>query len=128
RTPFDAEHHLLRGTVDVGVEQADGVAERAQREREVGGDGRFADAPLARGDGDLVLHSGEDAALSGRRGGLLARADVERDMDVRDAGNGAHRVLRVARDLLADGGIFGLETDGEDDLSAFDAKVVNESE
>ena len=27
RTPFDAEHHLLRRSINVGIEQADGVAQ-----------------------------------------------------------------------------------------------------
>src|SRR5579863_3511639 len=46
------EHHRNRGTVDVGVEQSDLVAEAGQRDGEICGDGRFADAALAAGNRD----------------------------------------------------------------------------
>ena len=52
----------------VGVREADLEAEaRRQRDREVRGDRRLADAALARRDRDHVAHAREAEALGGRR-------------------------------------------------------------
>ena len=48
---FHAEHFRHGGSVDVGVEYSDAVSHIAQRNGEVGGDGRFADSAFARRDG-----------------------------------------------------------------------------
>jgi hypothetical protein len=42
----------LRGAVDVGIDQADADAQPLQGDRDIGRDGRFADAALAAADGD----------------------------------------------------------------------------
>ena len=52
RLAGDAQHARHGRAVDVGVEHADLEADGRQRQREIGGGGRFADAALARGDGD----------------------------------------------------------------------------
>ena len=65
-----AHHQLLGGPVDVGVEQAHGEAQPAQRQRQVGGHRGFADTALARRDGDLGAHPGKQVArclFRGRR-------------------------------------------------------------
>ena len=54
--------------VDVGVEQADALALRGQRAREVGGDGALADAALSAGDGDEVGDVGQAARGLGAGG------------------------------------------------------------
>ncbi len=129
--PIDAEHHLLRGAVDVGVEQTDRVAERAQREREVRGDRRLADASLSRGDGDAVLHIGKDARAGRHRaadGGSLFRTDLEVEANVRHAFERAHRGFGIASDLLADARVLGLEMDREGNRAAVDAHVADETE
>ena len=47
-----AEQGRLRGAVNVGVDQADLLAHPRQRDGEIGGDRRLADAALAAADGD----------------------------------------------------------------------------
>ena len=70
RVVVDAEHLGHREAVDVGVEQTDPVAGLGQRDGQVDGDGRLADAALARGDTD---DPGRRVGLEeGRRGALLA--------------------------------------------------------
>ena len=70
----EAEQARRRGAEHVGVEQADAPALLRHRDGEVGGDGRFADAALARGDRDDIAHAGHafgDARTSGGPGGGL---------------------------------------------------------
>src|SRR3984957_13075314 len=62
-----AEHDGDVGAVDVGVEQADFVAEFGEGEREINGDCGFADASFAAGDGDEIFYAGDGLA----RGELL---------------------------------------------------------
>ncbi len=60
----NAEHALLAGSVDIGIEQADAGTEGLQGEGEVDRGGRFADPALAGGDGDDVLdlvHGGPES-------------------------------------------------------------------
>ena len=57
-----AEHDGHVGAVDVGVEQADFVAEFREREREIDGDGGFADAAFAAGDRDEIFYAGDRLA------------------------------------------------------------------
>ena len=68
----DAQHLRLRRAVDVGVEHADAGALGRQRQRQVDRGGGLADAALAGGHGDDVLHAGDqlDAALHGVRDDL----------------------------------------------------------
>jgi hypothetical protein len=54
----DAQHHRLRRTVDVGVQDADRGSFGQQCEGEIDRRRRFADA-LAGGDGDDVLDAGD---------------------------------------------------------------------
>src|SRR5688572_11258696 len=66
----EAEHARLARTVDIGVEQADLRALGFQRQREIDGHGRLADAALSRRDGDQVVCAGQrlQAVLDGVRG------------------------------------------------------------
>jgi hypothetical protein len=52
----DAQHLRLRRAVDVGIQQADVGALGGQRQRQVHRGGGLADAALAGGHGDDVLH------------------------------------------------------------------------
>ena len=54
-----AEHDGDVGAVDVGVHEADFVAQLDEGESEVDGDGGFADAAFAAGDGDEILYAGD---------------------------------------------------------------------
>ena len=56
-----AEHDRHVGAVDVGVDQADAAAALRQRDRQVDGDGRLADAALAGADRDHVLDARRSA-------------------------------------------------------------------
>ena len=49
---IDAHHPRDVGPVDVRIHEADAVAGARERDGEIGGDGGFADAALAAGDGD----------------------------------------------------------------------------
>ena len=55
----EAEQTRRRGAEHVGVEQADAPALLRHGDGEIGGGGRFADAALARSDGDDVAHAGD---------------------------------------------------------------------
>ena len=79
---LDAEHARHRGAVDVGVEQAGADAVGREPERQVHRGGRLADAALAGGDGDDVLHARhvDTAAAAGCLG------TVRRAMTVRMRG------------------------------------------
>ena len=58
----------LRGAVNVGVDQADLLAQPRQRDGEIGGDGRLADAALAAADGDdRALEPSRRSSRSGCR-------------------------------------------------------------
>ena len=63
-----AQHARHRGAVDVGVEQPDREAVCGEAERQVDCGGRLADAALARGHGDDVLHARHVDAAAAARG------------------------------------------------------------
>jgi hypothetical protein len=52
RSFFGTHHEGNVGAVDIGIEETDLVAEAREGEREIDGDGGFADASLAGADGD----------------------------------------------------------------------------
>jgi len=52
-----AEHDGNVGAVDVSIKQADLVAEFGERQREIYGDGGFANAAFAAGYGQKILHA-----------------------------------------------------------------------
>ena len=62
-----AEHFGLRRSVNVGVEDAHAVTHVAQRERQIGRDGRFAHAALARCDGQHLADTAREGMLRCRR-------------------------------------------------------------
>jgi hypothetical protein len=57
--PREAQHARLARPVDVRVEQADLRALGGEREREIHGDGRLADAALAGSHGDQIIDAGQ---------------------------------------------------------------------
>jgi len=106
-------HARDRVAPDIGVEHTDALALAGQRCRQVGGQGRLADAALARADAD---HVGDlrERALGKRPGAaelllqgrlLLVAEDVEEDVDVGDAlqlrDRVGHGCLEVALDRTA---------------------------
>src|SRR5579859_5378135 len=58
-----AKHDGHVGAVDVGVHEADFVAELDEREGEVDGDGGLADAAFAAGDSDEIFYAGDRMAF-----------------------------------------------------------------
>ena len=60
-----AEHDGHVGAVDVGIDEADVVAELCERDGEIDGEGGFADAAFAGADGDDVLDAGEGLRAGG---------------------------------------------------------------
>ena len=62
-----AHHERDVGAVDVGVDEADALAELRERDGEVDGEGGFADAAFAGTDGDDGFDSGKGG---GRRRGM----------------------------------------------------------
>src|SRR4030095_6164056 len=96
---------------------------RLQREREIDGGGRFADAALSRRDRDDVLHAGDElhAPLHRVRHDLLADVDG-------DASSTPQRSARVL-DELADDFVLALrwiaELDLDADLAVVDAHALD---
>ena len=90
----DAEHERHARAVDVGIEEPDGRTERAEREREVGGDRGLADAALPARHGDDVGDAGDGlrTARTRRRGG--GRHDLD------GAGDAGHRRDRYPHGIL----------------------------
>jgi hypothetical protein len=112
RAPADVEHARDRVPPDVGVEDADLLALRRKRRRQVGGDRRLAHAALAGADahdvGDLRERAGRQLAAAElllEAGLLLVGEDVEGDVDtghaLEGADGGADGVLEVAADGAA---------------------------
>ncbi len=68
---IEAEEPRRRRAINVGVEEADAPPLRGEAERKIGGRRRFADAALARGDGDyetdLLQRRRQTATLRGAR-------------------------------------------------------------
>jgi hypothetical protein len=95
----DAEDLRNRVAVDIGVEHADPVTELRERDREIRGERRLADAALAARDGDhAAVHRQPDhrvalgraaAQLRRQRLPLLRRHHVEAERDAGDAGHAA---------------------------------------
>jgi hypothetical protein len=65
-----AHHERDVGAVDVGVDEADAMAELSERDGEVDGEGGFADAALAGSDGNDGFDSGKRGG--GRRGWVVS--------------------------------------------------------
>ena len=106
-----AEHARHGEAPDVGIEDADGVAHRRDRGRQVHGDARLADAALAArdgedagGGGDLGVGSvlaGVPAGLEHRLAALVGVHLAPLDAHVGDAGMTGDPGLDVALDLGA---------------------------
>jgi hypothetical protein len=122
-TAVHAQHHRLRGAVDVGIQNADAGAFRGQGQRQVDRRGRLADPALAGGDRDDVLHIRHEleAALHRVRQDLGGHVDA----DVADAGNLAQRIHDRGADAghLAPGRIA--EFDVERGAVAVDLDVLD---
>ena len=113
RPLLDAQHARDGEAVDVGVDDADLVALVAQREREVDGQRRLADAALAGGDGDdagarvdgdrLAASAARCRAVAaqhpGQLGALLGRHVREAHRDRAHAVQRADLAAHVALDL-----------------------------
>ena len=117
----DAEHHRLRGSIDIGIEHPDARSFRRERESQIHGCRRFSHPALAGGDRDDVLHPGNQLDPALHRVGN----DLARDTDV----HGAHAwdAAELACDEFADRIELGLggiaELDFERDAAAFQFDV-----
>ena len=110
----------MLGPGDVGVEQADGGARLGQRHGEVHADGALADAALAGGDGDDVLHAGHQLLRRARRGAADHGAPGDRDAGDADR---RKRGPDLGLDLVLEGAGRRRELDRERDVRAFDRDV-----
>ena len=140
---LDVEHARHRGAVDVGIEQAGADAVGGKAERQVHRGGRLADAALARGDGDDVLHARHvDAAAAA--GGLGRRSAVAVAMRVRrrrsrrcgalgghdgrrrqHARHGAHGLFAGLAQRLQGGAAGGVDIEGDGDMAAADGDAAH---
>src|SRR5213080_2472581 len=102
RLVLDAEHPGDARAVDVGVEEAGALAEARERQGEVGGDGRLADAALAAGDGEHAPDAGNRLRSPPRLGLRRLLADHRhRTGDARHGSDGCpHGRLDLPDDLL----------------------------
>jgi hypothetical protein len=125
-----ARQERERGTVDVGVEDADLGAAGEQGQGEVDRGRALADAALARGDGDDVAHAREARHLRARRlaAGGLARVRGHRDGDVVDAVEGQHPLAGRALELGLDRTGGRRQLDREGDARALDLQILDEPE
>src|SRR5437762_245559 len=78
-----AEHRRDARAVHVAIAQADARAVFVQRDGEVRGDRRFADAALSARDGDDVFDAGDRGRTHAR--GLRRRLDVDQHAHLADA-------------------------------------------
>ena len=123
----DTEHDRHVGPVDVAVDDADAAAQLRQRDRQVDGDGRLADAALAGADGDDVADAGDRraAALGQRRRPHHGR---HLDVDGRDAGDAANGGGGLFAELLLDRTGRRGELDRDADGAAVDGDALHEAE
>ena len=132
--PFRPEHLGLRGSVDIGVEDADAVAHVAERDGEIGRNGRFAYSALARSDGDDMGDAVRRGALLGGLCRLLRLALADEDRDAVAQGGvalpepGGYLVFDFEREGVAslseaecDGDFFGVGRYFFDDAAADDS-------
>ena len=121
RLAGDAEHGRLARAVDVGVEHADPRALGGERQRQVGRHRALADAALARGDGDDVLHVRHHLQAALHR----VRDDLHRHVGADVAGAGRlQRVDHRAADAVDLAGGRVAEFDVDADVAALDAHVA----
>ena len=106
-----------------------------ERERQVRGDRRLADAALARGDRDLepdVLQDAPaaEAAAGDPARGVAAEGDFtsSRIVTAWTPGQAAQLLGRVAPDLLGGRGRLGHDLEAEGDVAAADRQVLDEAE
>jgi len=105
-------HHLRdRRAVDVGVHDADRGSLSRQRRRQVGADGRLADAALAGRHRDDVLHAGQAGVV----GAVRAPAHLGGELHVHpgDPGEPAHRFFHPTNDDLLRRAGRGGQLDGD---------------
>ena len=97
-----AEHDRHVGSVDVAVDDADAAAALRERDGEVDGDGRLADAAFAGADRDDVLHAGQRLRARLRRRPPRARIALMLHVDARHAGHRHHGRARLIAHLILD--------------------------
>ena len=121
------EHDRHVRPVDVGVDDADLAAALREREREVHGDRRLADAALARADGDDVLHAGQRCRVPSEPTASRTRALIVTSTR-RDAGHLHHRRARLIAHLILDRTRRRRQLDRERDAAAVDLQILDEPE
>src|SRR5262249_27925078 len=121
------EHDRHVRAVDVAVDDADAAAAFRERDREVHGHRRLADAALAGADRDHVLHARQrDARSVGADG--LAHARGGRDVDRLHAGQLHDGGTRLIAHLILHGTRRRRELDREGDAAAVDLQLLDEPE
>jgi hypothetical protein len=137
RLAFEAEHARDRGAVDVGVEQADALAELFECDGEIDGNRRLADTALAARHGD----DGADAFWPLRLGcslgsrALLAAMRVRMPMAVgcQNRRYRAHARQRQDRLFASEtqrffyAALLGRNLEGEADMAVFDGETLDQA-
>ena len=117
---LDAQHDRHVRPVDVGVDHADLAARLRQRNREVHGDGRLADAAFAGADRDDVLHARQRLPRAVAADGF-AHARAHRHVHAGHAGQLHHRGPRLIAHLILHRARRRREFDRERDAAVVDA-------
>jgi hypothetical protein len=145
----DPHHPRQRGTVDVGIEDADLEALALERERQVDRGGRLADPALAGGDGDDGLDAGDQRLVGlpltprlamsmavsvvvlvglGRGRGAAGLVGGQHGGDRKDPRQRLDRLLRGLPERLELRPALRLDLEGEVDVSALDRHALDHAE
>jgi hypothetical protein len=122
----DAEHDRHVRTVHVAVDHPDAASRPRQRNGQVHGDRRLADAALPRTHRDDVLHAGNGRARIHRF--HAPHAGGHGHLHLRHASNARDGRVRLVAHPVLDGAGRRRQLDGERDRAAVQAQVLHEAE
>src|SRR5262249_22172753 len=122
---LDAHHQRHRGAIDVGVEQADMRTLLRQRDGQVHRDGRFAHATLAGGYRDHMTHAGDRRFVHHPAARAHDRAELDRHILGRHAGDLLEGLLALALDLVLQRAGRRRQLDHKADMAPVDLQIFD---
>src|SRR5579875_2337059 len=122
-----AHHHWNAGAVDVGIEQTDSGAVLCQRDGDIDGHRRLADAALAAGDRDRVLDTGKGLFVR-QAGAARPHPGRELQADISHTGECHDRRLDVAIDRVPEGAGRRGQLNVNGYLAALDRDIFDHAE